>query len=109
GGFALGYAGGEMYGRKGVVGGAVLGSVGGCGVALGAAAGLVAAGPVLGGLIVTLASNPGTRNTLLQSAAQSFGSFSSFRRAMGSAGPNMSWHHIVEQTPGNLARFGAEA
>jgi hypothetical protein len=28
---------------------------------------------------------------------------------MGPAGPGQAWHHIVEQTPGNIARFGAEA
>lgn len=25
---------------------------------------------------------------------------------MGPAGPGQAWHHIVEQTPGNLAKFG---
>lgn len=33
----------------------------------------------------------------------------SFKRAMGSAGPGKEWHHIVEQTPGNVKRFGAQA
>jgi hypothetical protein len=28
---------------------------------------------------------------------------------MGSAGKGKEWHHIVEQTPGNLKRFGGEA
>jgi hypothetical protein len=42
-------------------------------------------------------------------AARSFRSFSEFRRAMGSAGPGKEWHHIVEQTPGNVERFGPEA
>jgi len=28
---------------------------------------------------------------------------------MGPAGPDMQWHHIVEQTPGNVAEFGPEA
>jgi hypothetical protein len=28
---------------------------------------------------------------------------------MGSAGEKQNWHHIVEQTPGNLERFGPEA
>lgn len=28
---------------------------------------------------------------------------------MGPAGPGQAWHHIVEQTPGNVERFGAEA
>jgi RHS repeat-associated protein len=49
-------------------------------------------------------------NTALQFAddgVRGFGSMSSFRRAYGSAGPNAQWHHIVEQTPGNVTRFGA--
>lgn len=45
----------------------------------------------------------------LQTVHQGFRSFSAFRRAMGPAGPGQAWHHIVEQTPGNLARFGPEA
>jgi hypothetical protein len=28
---------------------------------------------------------------------------------MGSAGKGKQWHHIVEQTPGNMKRFGGEA
>jgi len=28
---------------------------------------------------------------------------------MGSAGPGKEWHHIVEQTRGNVKRFGAQA
>ena len=39
-------------------------------------------------------------------ASQGFRSFSSFKRAMGPAGPGQAWHHIVEKTPGNLAKFG---
>lgn len=31
------------------------------------------------------------------------------RVRMGPAGPKLAWHHIVEQTPGNVARFGPEA
>ncbi len=30
-------------------------------------------------------------------------------KARGSAGPNKEWHHIVEQTDGNVRRFGATA
>ncbi len=43
-----------------------------------------------------------------EGAAQgaSFRSFSSFKNALGPAGEGAQWHHIVEQTPGNLARFG---
>ena len=40
---------------------------------------------------------------------QGFNSFSAFKRAMGPAGPGKAWHHIVEQTPGNIAKFGPEA
>jgi hypothetical protein len=40
---------------------------------------------------------------------RAWGSFSGFKRAMGSAGPGKEWHHIVEQTPGNVKRFGAQA
>ncbi len=28
---------------------------------------------------------------------------------MGKAGPGKEWHHIVEQTQGNVKRFGGEA
>lgn len=42
-------------------------------------------------------------------AGQGFRSFSSFKRAQGRAGPGKQWHHIVEQTPGNVSRFGPEA
>lgn len=28
---------------------------------------------------------------------------------MGPAGPGQSWHHILEQTPGNVAKFGNQA
>jgi len=40
---------------------------------------------------------------------EAFSSFSSFKRVMGPAGPGQAWHHIVEQTPANIAKFGAEA
>jgi hypothetical protein len=40
---------------------------------------------------------------------RAWGSFSGFKKAMGSAGPGNEWHHIVEQTPGNVKRFGAQA
>lgn len=39
-------------------------------------------------------------------STQGFNSFSAFKRAMGPAGQGQAWHHIVEQTPGNLAKFG---
>jgi len=39
---------------------------------------------------------------------QGYHSFSAFKRAMGPAGPGKNWHHIVEQTKGNVAKFGPE-
>lgn len=38
-----------------------------------------------------------------------FKSFDAFKRAQGSAGPGQAWHHVVEQTPGNVAKFGPQA
>ena len=38
-----------------------------------------------------------------------FASFGALKRAIGPAGPGQAWHHIVEQTAGNVERFGAEA
>ncbi|MBN8468118.1 hypothetical protein JYJ95_16475 [Corallococcus exiguus] len=41
--------------------------------------------------------------------ANSWGSFSALKRARGPAGPGKQWHHIVEQTDGNVQRFGPQA
>ncbi|WP_199724155.1 hypothetical protein [Corallococcus sp. AB011P] len=38
-----------------------------------------------------------------------YSSFKSFKRAMGPAGQGKEWHHIVEQTDRNAARFGPQA
>jgi hypothetical protein len=40
---------------------------------------------------------------------RSWGSFSGLKSALGPAGEGQQWHHIVEQTPGNLERFGPHA
>ncbi|MBZ4420953.1 hypothetical protein [Myxococcus sp. RHSTA-1-4] len=40
---------------------------------------------------------------------RSWGSFSGLKGALGSAGKGKQWHHIVEQTPGNVERFGSHA
>jgi len=42
-------------------------------------------------------------------AGQGFRSHSALTRALGPAGPGQHWHHVVEQTPGNVARFGAQS
>ncbi|RKH51853.1 hypothetical protein D7Y23_08600 [Corallococcus sp. AB050B] len=43
------------------------------------------------------------------SGARSWNSFSALKRARGPAGPGKQWHHIVEQTDGNVQRFGPQA
>jgi hypothetical protein len=40
---------------------------------------------------------------------RAFKSMRDFKKAMGPAGENKNWHHIVEQTPGNVERFGPQA
>ncbi|QRO00743.1 hypothetical protein JRI60_17780 [Archangium violaceum] len=50
-----------------------------------------------------------SRGRLLPNGHRAWGSFGGFKSAMGSAGPGNEWHHIVEQTPGNVKRFGGEA
>lgn len=39
---------------------------------------------------------------------KSFKSFRSLKRYLGGAGKGHAWHHIVEQTKGNIAKFGAQ-
>src|SRR5262249_51248765 len=56
------------------------------------------------------AGNPATsRGKLLPNGHRAWGSFSGFKSAMGPAGPGKEWHHIIEQTPRNVTRFGGEA
>jgi hypothetical protein len=40
---------------------------------------------------------------------RSWGSFSGLKSALGPAGAGKQWHHIIEQTPGNVERFGPHA
>lgn len=40
---------------------------------------------------------------------RSFKSFDALKAALGPAGDGKVWHHVVEQRPSNLARFGPEA
>jgi hypothetical protein len=40
---------------------------------------------------------------------RSWGSFGGLKRALGPAGEGKQWHHIVEQTEGNVQRFGPHA
>ncbi|QRK11004.1 hypothetical protein JQX13_13590 [Archangium violaceum] len=61
---------------------------------------------VLAPHVVAMAARSGK---LLANGHRAWGSYSGFKRAMGMAGQGKEWHHIVEQTPGNVKRFGGEA
>jgi len=50
-----------------------------------------------------------TRGTLLPNGHRAWGSSSGFKSAMGPAGTGKEWHHLVEQTPGNVKRFGGQS
>ncbi len=51
----------------------------------------------------------GTAAGVSPAGVRSWGSFSGLKSALGSAGQGKQWHHIVEQTPGNVERFGPRA
>lgn len=69
------------------------------------------------GIIVALAPNAVAMTARATGGAEGetksdfrpFKSMRDFKKAMGSAGEGKNWHHIVEQTPGNVERFGPEA
>jgi hypothetical protein len=44
-----------------------------------------------------------------QVTTRGYKSFRAFKSAMGPAGPGKAWHHIVGQTPSNVAKFGPES
>ncbi|WP_456318759.1 hypothetical protein [Corallococcus silvisoli] len=54
-------------------------------------------------------SGEGAQGAAPSSGPKGYSSFKSFKRAMGPAGEGKEWHHIVEQTDGNAARFGPQA
>jgi hypothetical protein len=44
-----------------------------------------------------------------EEGSKGFQSFSAFKGANGAAGEGQAWHHIVEQTPSNVSKFGSPA
>ncbi|NOJ95880.1 hypothetical protein HMI51_23460 [Corallococcus coralloides] len=56
---------------------------------------------------VAMAAKPPASTT--PGGARSWNSFSALKRARGPAGTGKQWHHIVEQTDGNVRRFGPQA
>jgi hypothetical protein len=61
------------------------------------------------GAVAMAARGSGASAKARPTGYRAWGSFSGFKKAMGSAGKNKEWHHIVEQTPGNVKRFGPQA
>jgi len=56
-----------------------------------------------------VAAKEATTNVETVAANEGFSSFSAFKRVFGSAGAGKAWHHIVEQNPSNLVKFGANS
>ena len=62
--------------------------------------------------VAMVARGAGGTGAVNQSTAPGFKAFNSmrdFKNEMGPAGVGKNWHHIVEQTPGNVGRFGPQA
>ena len=55
------------------------------------------------------AQGDGSLEASTSSGPKAYSSYKSFRRALGPAGEGKEWHHVVEQTDGNVARFGPKA
>lgn len=68
-----------------------------------------AIGVIAGADIASNALSPGKRVAVAGAEAIGFKSFRAFKRMLGTAGEGVHWHHIVEQTSANTARFGGEA
>ncbi len=45
---------------------------------------------------------------VLTKVEKGFSSFNKFKKVNGKAGDGQAWHHIVEQNPSNIQKFGAE-
>ncbi len=46
---------------------------------------------------------------VVRAVGKGFSSFDAFKYAFGRAGDGMAWHHIVEQTKGNIAKFDSQS
>jgi hypothetical protein len=51
----------------------------------------------------------GPRGGGVAAGFRSWGSFNGLKSALGAAGKGKHWHHIVEQTEGNVQRFGPQS
>jgi len=52
---------------------------------------------------------PEEKGGIAGAEAIAFKTFNAFKARFGAAGARLEWHHIVEQTASNAAKFGAEA
>ncbi|WP_371746077.1 hypothetical protein [Myxococcus sp. CA040A] len=77
-------------------------------VPVGHAAAVLSGGPGAA-IILQRAGEGGSSGSTSPTGGKAYSSFKSFKRAMGPAGPGKEWHHIVEQTDGNVARFGPKS
>ncbi|NVJ27399.1 MULTISPECIES: hypothetical protein [Myxococcus] len=65
---------------------------------------------VPGAVAMTARSTGGSTTAKAQPTGfRAWETFSGFKKAMGPAGPGKQWHHIVEQTPGNVKQFGPQS
>jgi len=68
--------------------------------------GLITGGSMVAGNYLVKGAGALWTRFAAREAGQGFNSFAAFKRAMGPAGEGQAWHHIVEQTPANIAKFG---
>jgi hypothetical protein len=64
---------------------------------------------VLPAQVMTMAARGSSSSSNGGNTYRAWESHRGLTKALGSAGKGKQWHHIVEQTPGNIARFGPEA
>ena len=108
-------AGGAIYGGykayksgESVVNGALkYGAIGGAiGLTGGAVIGALVAGTATASTAMVIA---GVQLKIAGLMTTGYTTFEAFKKAHGSAGPNMAYHHVIPQTVENIQRFGATA
>jgi hypothetical protein len=105
----IGAVAGGIYGAvktgtwQGALGYAAIG--GAIGVTGGAAAGALLAGSATATTTMVVV---GAQLKIAGVMTTGYATFEAFKKAHGSAGSGMAWHHVVEQTTANVQRFGAQ-
>lgn len=96
---------GVSAGRGDYVGAGISVTAAGLGAFSDAGAWKLAGMGAIGAADALKASRSSTLNPAFQ---QGFSSHSDLVRYLGPAGEGRAWHHVVEQTPANITKFGAE-